>query len=73
MKNHNHRRFYLERLEDESGVSGTGRVADGVCFLNGIAVLNWRKELSSTAVYKSMFVLEEIHGHEGKTRIVWID
>ena len=27
--------FYLKRVEDESGISGTGRIAQGVIFDNG--------------------------------------
>lgn len=46
--------FYLERLEDESGVSGTGTVAVGVIFPSGKAVMEWTTELSSLAVYDSI-------------------
>ena len=31
--------FWLERVEDESGVSGVGRVAEGVIFYNEYAEL----------------------------------
>ena len=27
--------FWLEKIEDESGISGVGRVAEGVDFSNG--------------------------------------
>ena len=30
--------FYLNRVEDESGISGTGRVAQGFIFDNGKVV-----------------------------------
>ena len=64
-------RFHLERDEDESGVSGTGIVAEGVVFTDGTAVLRWRtKPYASTAVYASLAELEHIHGHGGKTRVV---
>lgn len=63
--------FYLERDEDESGVSGTGVVAEGVVFSDGTAVLRWRtKPYASTAIYGSLAELEHIHGHGGKTRVV---
>lgn len=67
------RRFALERLEDESGVSGTGFVAEGVRFTDGTAALRWCTEHSSTAVYASMEDLIAIHGHGGKTVIAWVD
>jgi hypothetical protein len=67
------RRFHLVRHEDVSGVSGTGIVADGVRFPNGKAVMCWRGELSSIATYDSIGLLLEIHGHEGRTCIEWVD
>ncbi len=35
------KQFHLVRTEDESGVSGTGYVAEGVIFSNGWCVLRW--------------------------------
>lgn len=67
------RRFVLRRIEDVSGVSGVGIVAEGVVFSDGIAVLRWTVALSSTAVYASIEELEAIHGHNGATRVEWID
>lgn len=66
------RLFYLERAVDESGVSGTGRVAEGVQFDDGICVLRWMTKTSSTAVYNSMADLEHIHGHSGKTKVAYL-
>lgn len=65
--------FTLQRDEDESGVSGTGVVADGVRWPDGSAVMRWRTEYASTAVYASMEDLRCIHGHGGRTRVVWAD
>lgn len=67
------RRFELHRDDDVSGVSGNGVVAEGVEFRDGTAVLRWRGRLKSTAIYPNVADLEEIHGHEGATRIVWVD
>ena len=67
------RKFVLEREEDESGVSGTGIVAEGVVFTNGFAVLSWLTPLTSVAVYHSIDVLERVHGHGGKTKVVFKD
>lgn len=61
--------FYLDRLEDESGVSGTGIVARGFEFPDGTCALWWR-DSGSLGVYKSLAKVTEIHGHKGKTRIV---
>lgn len=68
-----HRRFVLYRAEDETGISGTGVVAQGVLFDNGRAVLSWLTEHTSVAVYDSMEHLVAIHGHGGKTIVKWID
>lgn len=67
------RRFNLVRTEDASGVSGTGIVAEGVEFSNGQACMRWLSQLSAVAIYDNIRVLEEIHGHEGRTEIKWID
>lgn len=63
--------FYLERIEDESGVSGTGKVAEGVVFTDGTCALRWLTQYRSTAVYWTVSELEAIHGHGGKTRLVF--
>jgi hypothetical protein len=65
------KRFYLYRTVDESGVSGVGRVAEGVCFSNGRCVLSWLTRTSSIAVYDNIDDVETIHGHNGATEIVW--
>lgn len=67
------RRFLLRRDVDETGVSGTGDVAQGVEFDDGRACLRWLTDTASTCAYDSMGDLELIHGHGGKTRIVWLD
>lgn len=64
--------FALMRTEDESGVSGVGVVAEGVQFTNGKCALSWLTEHSSVAVYDDIATLEAIHGHNGKTQIVWM-
>jgi hypothetical protein len=67
------RRFLLDRLEDISHVSGTGFIAQGVVFGDGTAVLRWTVALKSTAIYDSMDDLLAIHGHDGKTRVCYLD
>lgn len=65
------RLFHLQRDVDVSGISGTGIVADGVVFPDGVAVIRWRGERQSTVVWPSIEDVEAIHGHGGATRIVW--
>lgn len=67
------RRFVLNRVEDETGISGTGLVAEGVHFTDGTAVMRWATEVTSFGFYDSMDSLIKIHGHNGKTKIIWID
>lgn len=67
------RRFLFRRDEDESGISGTGYVAEGVQFTDGRCAVRWRTDRASVAVYDSIEDVEFIHGHNGKTSIVWID
>jgi hypothetical protein len=73
MNYHKPRRFYLERTEDVSGVSGTGVVAHGVEFVNGLCVLSFLSPFVHANVYVNLRTLEEVHSHEGRTRVVFID
>jgi hypothetical protein len=62
--------FELHRDIDETGVSGTGVVAQGVAFDDGTVALRWLGNIGSTVVYAHMADVERIHGHNGQTRIV---
>lgn len=53
--------FTMIRKKDETGVSGTGRVLDGIIFPNGKTVICWRTETSSIAVYDSYEDFKAIH------------
>jgi len=61
--------FYLNRTEDESGISGTGRVAQGFVFDNGRVALVWLSEHPSTTVYDNIGEVQAIHGHSGSTEV----
>ena len=61
--------FHLMRLADESGVSGTGRVAEGAIFSNGWVALVWLTDTPSLNFYPSIDAVDAIHGHNGATRI----
>ena len=65
------RLFWLNRIEDETGVSGDGIVAEGVEFTDGTCVLRWLTATASTAAYLSIADVESIHGHGGKTQIIF--
>jgi len=65
--------FHLLRLIDETGVSGTGIVAEGICFSNGKCAISWLTKYSSIAIYDNIEELEKIHGHNGSTVIKWED
>jgi hypothetical protein len=67
------RRFHLQRDEDATGVSGCGVVAEGVQFTDGHCAMRWLTDTASTALYDSADDIERIHGHEGRTRVVWLD
>ena len=67
------RRFFLRRKEDESGVSGVGRVALGIQMPSGRVLLEWLTATSSEAFYNSIEECIAIHGHGGKTEVEWID
>jgi hypothetical protein len=63
--------FHLLRDEDPSGVSGVGRVAVGVVFPSGKVVLEWLGSHNTFGIYDDLSLVEHIHGHEGKTRLVF--
>ena len=67
------KRFVLDRREDETGVSGTGCIAEGVLFDNGKCALAWLSRYRSVTVFDNIEELEAVHGHDGKTVIQWID
>lgn len=69
--------FILHRDDDVTNVSGTGDIAEGVQFSDGTVVLRWRSNLelaagSSTAVWPDLKSMVATHGHDGKTRVVWM-
>jgi hypothetical protein len=68
------RKFQLRRLEDETGVSGTGIVTEGYCYRSsGVCVMRWLTGTSSIAFYRSIEDVEIIHGHGGKTVVEWLE
>lgn len=66
-------RFYLERTVDPAGISGLGKIAEGVVFPNGKVVMRWLTQFSSICIYESVGDVLSIHGHNGTTTLVFID
>jgi len=69
------RAFVLQRDEDVTGVSGTGVVAEGVEFSDGTVSLRWTSEWPTSVVFHDRGIesVRAVHGHDGRTRIVWRD
>jgi hypothetical protein len=83
------RRFELHRDVDISGVSGQGVVADGVQFDDSLVIewpdgqslylpdgwcrVIWRGHYHSTVLWPSIDHVIAINGHNGATRVVWLD
>ena len=67
------RRFMLIRVEDLTGVSGTGEVAEGTVFSSGLAVIHWLREPYAMGVYQTLEDVISVHGHEGRTQLQFID
>ena len=69
------RRFQLHRRSDLTGVSGTGVVAEGVEFSDGVVGLHWTGQWPSSVVHydRGMEAVEAVHGHGGATEVVWLD
>jgi hypothetical protein len=66
------RTFVLQREDDETGMSGAGTVAEGVEFSNGMCTLCWLTPMHSVTVFPNIRQLEAIHGHNGRTKVVFL-
>lgn len=68
-----HRRFYLYRQIDDTGISGRGIVAHGIEFLDGSVVIRWLGDKPSTVFWHSIADAMKVHGHGGHTVAVYLD
>ena len=77
-------RFELVRHEDNTGTSGTGIVAVGVRYPDGAVHMQWLNDenpdidtQSNGVAFKpapdGVEATREIHGHDGRTTIRWLD
>ncbi|HRQ86862.1 MAG TPA: hypothetical protein PLY16_02005 [Candidatus Saccharibacteria bacterium] len=73
------KKFILIRNHDQGGVSGTGRVLDGVQFANGKVVVQWhtgKVGVGSTAIWDTIddFMSVHVTSHpENDSQIIWED
>jgi hypothetical protein len=69
------RRFVLDRTTDATGVSGTGTVAEGIEFTDGIVVMKWvvGDHRSIVTWVQGIESVRAVHGHDGMTEVVWLD
>lgn len=74
------RTFHIVRHKDESGISGTGRVLNGVVFPDGLCIIRWcssnPEANPSIGIYDSFedFKYFHIDCHpDNETEIVWHD
>lgn len=69
------RAFVLNRKTDLTGVSGTGIVAEGIEFSDGVVALRWTSKFPTSVVFhdRGMESVEAVHLHNGSTVVEWID
>lgn len=67
------RRFELHRSEDVNGNSGTGVVAEGTQYTNGMVTITFLSPHRGVEVWDSLHSPKVLHGHDGKTKVVWVD
>jgi hypothetical protein len=76
------RLFVLDRVEDISGVSGTGVIAEGIEFSDGVVALRWivppgrqGSGFPTSVVFhdNGMESVRAVHGHNGSTIIRYLD
>lgn len=53
--------FTVYREFDSTGVSGAGRVLDGIVFHTGQVVICWHSENQSVTVFESWAAFENVH------------
>lgn len=67
------RRFIMIRSKDLTGISGTGVVAEGAVFSDGLSILRWLRSPFALGVYPSLDDLITVHGHGGASQVVFMD
>lgn len=67
------RKFKLFRIVDETGVSGSGIVAEGTEYDTGDCVMYWLTTVGTTVISTNLRKIAFISGHRGKTRVIFPD
>ena len=75
------RRFYLHRRSDITGISGTGKVAEGVEFSDGVVAVRWLPAGTArpdhvkptTVIHDDVASVIGLHGHNGATELIFED
>lgn len=68
--------FSMIRRNDETGISGNGRVLVGVLFPSGKVVVEWQSEKSSIVFWESLEDFLDIHinSHpDNRSLLIWAD
>jgi hypothetical protein len=58
---------------DVTGVSGTGVIVWGIQWPDGYVAYRWNTGTATTCVADNVEDVVTIHGHDGATRLVWLD
>lgn len=67
--------FAVIRNADETGISGTGVVIDGIVFPSGECVTRWRGATPCISIWESFEAFKSVHidAHpDNKTEVKWI-
>ena len=67
--------FVMVRNADETGVSGTGPVADGIVFPSGSCVVEWRGSTPCVQVWSSFSAFKRVHidpHPDNRTELRWL-
>lgn len=70
------RAFWMIRDDDETGISGTGIVAEGIEYSDGKVAIRWQTHGDShhsTVLWDNLEDARAIHGHSGKTWFQFAD
>lgn len=69
------RAFMMIREQDETGISGTGVVAEGIEYSDKTVAIRWLTPHngSSTVVWNKIEDAIHVHGHNGKTQFVFTE
>jgi hypothetical protein len=68
--------FMMVRGKDETGVSGTGMIAEGCVFSNGKCAVCWASATPCVQVWDSFEAFKAVHidSHPGnETKLVWLN